>query len=52
VAYTGSILKNVPPVRSAMIAAIGSEFPGVSVLDQAVDPLEGALWRARTGRFV
>jgi glucosamine kinase len=52
VAYTGSILKNIPPVREAMIAAIQLKFPGVSVLDQAVDPLEGALWRARTGKFV
>jgi len=51
IAYTGSILENVPPVRKALIAAVQAEFPEVLAPDQAVDPIEGALWRARTGSF-
>lgn len=51
VAYTGSILENVPPVRMALIAAVQREFPGIHPPMGAVDPIEGALWRARTGSF-
>jgi glucosamine kinase len=51
IAYTGSILENIPPVRNALIAAVQREFPSVHTRDGAVDPIEGALWRARTGSF-
>jgi glucosamine kinase len=51
IAFTGSILENIPPVRNALIAAVQREFPRVATPDQPVDPLEGALWRARTGSF-
>src|SRR5271156_3427031 len=51
IAYTGSILENVPPVRMALIAAVQQEFPGIHAPMGAVDPIEGALWRARTGSF-
>jgi glucosamine kinase len=51
IAYTGSILQNVPPVRDALIAAVQQEFPEVRTPGHAVDPLEGALWRARSGSF-
>jgi glucosamine kinase len=51
IAYTGSILENIPPVRNALIAAVQHEFPSIHAPDQAVDPIEGALWRARTGSF-
>ena len=51
IAFTGSILENMPPVRNALIAAVQQEFPGVSTPKKPVDPIEGALWRARTGNF-
>jgi glucosamine kinase len=50
-AFAGSILENVPPVRDALIAAVRGEFPGVQAPDKGVDPIDGALWRARTGSF-
>jgi glucosamine kinase len=51
-AFAGSILENVPPVREALIAAVHSEFPGADAPKEGVvDPIDGALWRARTGTF-
>ena len=47
VAFTGSVLENIAVVREAMIAEIEQEHPGAHVLPNAVDPIEGALWRAR-----
>ena len=46
-AFTGSILENVQPVRDALIAAVRSEFPTLHTLPGVIDPLAGALWRAR-----
>jgi glucosamine kinase len=51
IAFAGSILENVPPVRDALIAAVQREFPGVRAPGKGVDPIDGALWRARTGNF-
>jgi glucosamine kinase len=51
IAYTGSILENVTQVRDALIAAVQREFPSAQAPDKVVDPIEGALWRARTGNF-
>jgi N-acetylglucosamine kinase-like BadF-type ATPase len=51
IAYTGSILENIPPVRDALMAAVQREFPSVQGPKEGVDPIEGALWRARTGSF-
>jgi glucosamine kinase len=51
IAFTGSILENVALVREALIAAVQREFPSVQAPDKVVDPVEGALWRARTGTF-
>ena len=50
-AYTGSILESVAPVRHALLAAVKQEFPHLRAPDRAIDPLEGALWRARNGSF-
>jgi glucosamine kinase len=47
VAFTGSVLENIAMVREAMSAEIEREHPGTQVLPRAVDPTEGALWRAR-----
>jgi len=49
-AFAGSIMEKLLPVRRALIAAVESEFPGIRVLDGVVDPIQGALWRARKGR--
>lgn len=52
IAFAGSILENVPPVREALIAAVHREFPGARAPEKGVvDPIDGALWRARTGNF-
>jgi len=48
-AFAGSIMENVAPVREALIATVREEFPNISVLDGVVDPIAGALWRARGG---
>jgi N-acetylglucosamine kinase-like BadF-type ATPase len=46
-AYTGSVLEHIPQVRSAMIAALKKSSRSVVVREEAIDALEGALWRAR-----
>ena len=50
VAYTGSVIARIAPVRAAMVAALKKTAPKVKVMDEAADSLEGALWRARGGR--
>jgi N-acetylglucosamine kinase-like BadF-type ATPase len=47
IAYTGSVLRHIPPVREAMFDRIRQEFPSARIHEHAVDPVEGALWRAR-----
>jgi N-acetylglucosamine kinase-like BadF-type ATPase len=46
-AFAGSIMESVQPVREALINAVRSEFPQVLELPGVVDPIEGALLRAR-----
>jgi N-acetylglucosamine kinase-like BadF-type ATPase len=47
VAFSGSILRCMPQVRAAMNVAILREFPAAVIQSEAVDPVQGALWRAR-----
>jgi glucosamine kinase len=47
VAFAGSILSRIASVREAMIALIHRELPGIQIRSEAVDPVLGALWRAR-----
>jgi N-acetylglucosamine kinase-like BadF-type ATPase len=49
VAFTGSILERVAPVRAALVAEVRSEFAAVEIADDVIDPIQGALWRARRG---
>ena len=49
VAFTGSVLSNITGVRAAMVARLAVSHPNVRVGESAVDPLDGALWRARHG---
>jgi N-acetylglucosamine kinase-like BadF-type ATPase len=48
VALAGSILGNVAAVRQAMEASLQQSWPQITVAGSAVDPILGALWRART----
>lgn len=48
VAFAGSIMEKVLPVRDSLIAAVQQEFPTVRALEGVVDPIAGALWRARS----
>ncbi len=49
IAFTGSIMEKVPVVREALLAAVRSEFPDVRALPGVVDPINGAVARARLG---
>jgi N-acetylglucosamine kinase-like BadF-type ATPase len=49
VAFTGSVLAQIATVRGAMVARLAVAVPSARVRDAAVDPLDGALWRARHG---
>jgi glucosamine kinase len=48
IAFTGSILEKILPVRDALIASVRSEFLTIQTLDGVIDPIAGAVWRART----
>jgi glucosamine kinase len=47
IAFAGSIMEKVNPVRDALIASVRHEFPGIRTLDGIVDPVAGAVWHAR-----
>ena len=49
VAFTGSVLAKISRVRRSMEEHLLSTMPGLDVAQSAVEPLEGALWRARRG---
>ena len=46
-AFAGSIMENVTPLRDALLAALRTHFPTLHALPGTVDPIAGALWRAR-----
>lgn len=48
-AFTGSILEHVAPVREGIVEVLRRNFPTLQVIPGMVDPLLGALWRARHG---
>jgi len=47
VAFTGSILEHVVPMREGVLAALRRDFPTIKDLPGVMDPVMGALWRAR-----
>ena len=49
IAFAGSVLDKIAPLRQALIEAVKVEFPGIQAIDGVVDPIAGALWRARNG---
>ena len=52
IAFAGSIMEKVNPVRDALIASVRHEFPGIRTLDGVIDPVAGAVWRARSSRIM
>ena len=48
VAFAGSVLRYVLPVRDAIVQTLRAEYPGITVLPEIVEPVQGALWRARS----
>ena len=50
VAFAGSVLGKIPRVLRAMEEHLHVGWPEIRVDANAVQPLEGALWRARRGR--
>lgn len=50
VAFAGSVLGRIPRVLRAMEEHVRAAWPEIDVDGNAVQPLEGALWRARQGR--
>ncbi|HEV2275367.1 MAG TPA: BadF/BadG/BcrA/BcrD ATPase family protein [Acidobacteriaceae bacterium] len=48
VGFTGSVLANSGQVRASMIHALLRESPEMEILQEAIDPIQGAIWRART----
>jgi N-acetylglucosamine kinase-like BadF-type ATPase len=48
-ALTGSILEHVAPIREGIVEALHRDLPSLKVLPGVVDPILGALWRARIG---
>ena len=47
VAFAGSILQHVEVVRSAVMKCVIAQYPTVTFCPGLVDPVDGALWRAR-----
>jgi N-acetylglucosamine kinase-like BadF-type ATPase len=47
VAMTGSVFRQSPYVRQLFSSALQDSFPGIEVRQELVDPVEGALARAR-----
>lgn len=48
-AFTGSILEYVAPIREGIVEILRRDLPGMKVVPGMVDPILGALWRARHG---
>lgn len=49
-AFAGSMLQHVPLLREGIVAALKIRLPRLAARKEIVDPLLGALWRARISR--
>jgi glucosamine kinase len=47
VAYTGSVVEKIALAREAMRRGIARRCEGLSMVDRAVNSMDGAMWRAR-----
>lgn len=50
VAIAGSILHNIAEVRLAMVETLSRSWPAITVRSEVVEPVLGALWRARANK--
>jgi N-acetylglucosamine kinase-like BadF-type ATPase len=50
-AFTGSILEHVAPIREGIVDALRRDLPALKIVPGVVDPILGALWRTRIGEF-
>jgi glucosamine kinase len=46
-AFAGSIMEKVMPVREALIDFVREEFAGIETVEGVIDPIDGAVWKAR-----
>lgn len=49
-AFAGSVMEKAMRLREALITKVRTEFPDVFAMEGVIDPIEGALWRARSGQ--
>ena len=49
VAFAGSILAHVQRMRDSIEYSLRLRYPDIGMIEGAVDPVRGALWRARQG---
>ena len=49
IAFAGTIMEKVQPVRTALLDAVRQEFPAAIAQEGVIDSIEGALWHARGG---
>ncbi len=47
IAFAGSIMEHVPPMRDRIVALLRRDLPTLEQLPGVVEPVRGALWRAR-----
>lgn len=47
IAFTGSVLEKIPHVLRSMEEHLTDEFPEIRVASEPVNPLQGAMWKAR-----
>lgn len=49
IAFAGSIMEKVQRVRQSLIAEVNRHYPNVVAASGVVDPVDGAIWHARSG---
>ncbi len=49
-AFAGTVMERAAPVREALVRAVQREFPAAAAVPGVIDPIDGALWRARGGQ--
>jgi glucosamine kinase len=49
VAFAGSIMANVERIRKSLMRALREQYANICFIEEAVDPVRGALWRVMQG---
>lgn len=47
IAYTGGVVEKIALATAAMRAKITTDYPGLTVMESAINSMDGAMWRAR-----